>query len=856
MAQRPQGAPPFAQAPTAHSKSKWAQLKLQDLADIEQLIKKSEMYDPSGPTTRKRRAAHLKDFEFFCQEQLGLRDHAAIWDKATIVDNQKKYIGGVAIVAKGVINEKVKVGSLYQIKHTLYWWNARFVDSFSTIFLHWHNELMKFIHLVATHHQLPAESWKKNILTDVELCMLYQAVVQSTTSVDNSQQNYNLWLLAWGTGARPGSLVLADGYGRNDLRSDGTPRGTDDTLRWKDVEFFKKDGQVCFRLTLRFIKGHRDPYKHDYVEMSRTFLYLPDCSPSPQHELDLTLTLLGQAIKRNLFPGGLDYVLSTNDFWLKVDPVVASQPVFTGANQAGSIEVNEPMRVRVVNERLRLMLIRAGLPERNTMYCFRRARIVSTKHEYGVDAARAIAGHADQSKIHESYDTVNVADIDIQAYIRSRETISREEARKIFDQASQTLYAAASTNAKGSLQAELETRLQERESEDEECVNAAKTVKSCIDNTYDLIHSLDASTELERGYTTKYTGHYKATLRSIATPEAEQVLRALEEAVYQRKLTRKKVRSVLRKVILEEIAEETKAQLKTGMAAATKGFAIAGATSGSIRQQIAQGQKEHEASTRERLNAVHALLQEHDSTDQPSHDAAEEENIDIDAYEIQDEMRNPRGEPSHWQDFNNDGVIQIVRESEQIAEGSQDRAGTSSEQSRIDFLKSFVAHTSRQSTGLICRLCVADPTASEDAKKKKKWVLHRLKLHYKGSTHSRKPQLSSAFNTMQKALAGGDVPCPHCPSRLFRSSRSWLDHVEEYHAYELWIKNDSDEEDLEIEDDEMLLEGDDEGVGEEEAEEEEGSDENVQSLPFGGFDTETQDEDGDEEEWQGFDSDA
>jgi len=93
------------------------------------------------------------------------------------------------------------------------------------------------------------------------------------------------------------------------------------------------------------------------------------------------------------------------------------------------------------------------------------------------------------------------------AYIRSRESLSREEPRKIFDQASQTLCAAASTDAKISLQAELETRLQECESEDEECINAARTVKSCIDNAYDLVISLDTSTELGRGYTTKYTGH-------------------------------------------------------------------------------------------------------------------------------------------------------------------------------------------------------------------------------------------------------------------------------------------------------------------------------------------------------------
>jgi hypothetical protein len=100
--------------------------------------------------------------------------------------------------------------------------------------------LLKFIHLVATHHELPSESWQKNVLTDAELSLMYQVVTQATTSVDNLQQHYNLWVLAWGTGARPGSLVLAEGYGRNDKKNDGTLRSTDATLRWSDVEFFRR----------------------------------------------------------------------------------------------------------------------------------------------------------------------------------------------------------------------------------------------------------------------------------------------------------------------------------------------------------------------------------------------------------------------------------------------------------------------------------------------------------------------------------------------------------------------------------------------------------------------------------------
>jgi hypothetical protein len=70
----------------------------------------------------------------------------------------------------------------------------------------------------------------------------------------------------------------------------------------------------------------------DYVEKSRTFLYLPDSSPLPKLELNLTLTLLGQAIKRRLFSGGLEYVLRTDDRWLKIDPVIAKQAVFVTAN--------------------------------------------------------------------------------------------------------------------------------------------------------------------------------------------------------------------------------------------------------------------------------------------------------------------------------------------------------------------------------------------------------------------------------------------------------------------------------------------------------------------------------------------
>ncbi|KAI4693627.1 uncharacterized protein J4E84_002201 [Alternaria hordeiaustralica] len=107
------------------------------------------------------------------------------------------------------------------------------------------------------------------------------------------------------------------------------------------------------------------------------------------------------------------------------------------------------------------------------MCCFRRKRIIETKHEYGEGAAQAIAAHTGDSNAHECYDTVGVGDIDIQSYILGRERadlqMSRREARKMFEQAAQTGYVQYE-NYEITLRAEVEERLREREREDSESV--------------------------------------------------------------------------------------------------------------------------------------------------------------------------------------------------------------------------------------------------------------------------------------------------------------------------------------------------------------------------------------------------
>ena len=98
---------------------------------------------------------------------------------------------------------------------------------------------MKFIHQIATTQRLTTASRPKHFLSENELLMLFQVVMDADRGVKNLKQHYAAWLLAWTTGCRPGSITVGRGYGKDDMMTDGTPRGVDETLRWSDVEFLK-----------------------------------------------------------------------------------------------------------------------------------------------------------------------------------------------------------------------------------------------------------------------------------------------------------------------------------------------------------------------------------------------------------------------------------------------------------------------------------------------------------------------------------------------------------------------------------------------------------------------------------------
>lgn len=55
---------------------------------------------------------------------------------------------------------------------------------------------MKWIHQVATEFSLLTAFFKKEHLADTEISMLFRVVLDSTTGVQNLEQQYAAWCLA------------------------------------------------------------------------------------------------------------------------------------------------------------------------------------------------------------------------------------------------------------------------------------------------------------------------------------------------------------------------------------------------------------------------------------------------------------------------------------------------------------------------------------------------------------------------------------------------------------------------------------------------------------------------------------
>ena len=103
--------------------------------------------------------------------------------------------------------------------------------------------------------QLSKGEREKLLLTETELLMLFTVLGSAVVGVENLVQHYSIWLLAFGTDVRPGSITVGPGYARSSKLPNGQLRGVDETLRWKDVKFFKKVSNIDhFPPTIQYLR--------------------------------------------------------------------------------------------------------------------------------------------------------------------------------------------------------------------------------------------------------------------------------------------------------------------------------------------------------------------------------------------------------------------------------------------------------------------------------------------------------------------------------------------------------------------------------------------------------------------------
>lgn len=171
-------------APPAVPVSKQMKRKFQQLAANQELIQKlqkpaeeSRYYDKAAPSTVARRQRARSNFEEFCKIAYGKTEQDDIFNIETITDYTCRFIEGMASMAAGKLSEKPKAGTLYQLKEALQWWIICTITNFSSIAQAFHNRVNAHIHMLAIDMQLSTEVRAKNILTDSELELLFDQIM-------------------------------------------------------------------------------------------------------------------------------------------------------------------------------------------------------------------------------------------------------------------------------------------------------------------------------------------------------------------------------------------------------------------------------------------------------------------------------------------------------------------------------------------------------------------------------------------------------------------------------------------------------------------------------------------------------
>jgi hypothetical protein len=159
------------------------------------------------------------NFEEFGKVVHGKTDPADVYNTDTIIDYVCRFIEGYGRLTVGMLVDKVKIGTLYDLKVAMQRWAIVLIPCFSVIADVFHTRVSRHIHMTAADLKLPTEVRAKNILTYSELELFFAQIMRETQRVASWKQTYVACVLAYITATRPDSFLVTKGY------SQGAPIG-------------------------------------------------------------------------------------------------------------------------------------------------------------------------------------------------------------------------------------------------------------------------------------------------------------------------------------------------------------------------------------------------------------------------------------------------------------------------------------------------------------------------------------------------------------------------------------------------------------------------------------------------------
>ncbi|RAR16573.1 hypothetical protein DDE83_000140 [Stemphylium lycopersici] len=662
---------------------------------LEQPATEAMFYDPAAPSTVARRQRVRANFKMFCEVFYNETEETEMYAAETLTDRVCRFMEGIAKACKGKLAEKVKVSTLIQNRQSLEWWIRVLTPSFSTFSQEFTTRVSRHIHMIARLQNLSTENRKKNNLGEFELELFWGQIQVEQKKLANLKQHYVAWVLAFITGARPGSFTVSSRYRKGAsmggaVSASVPPRQESHTLRWSDVTFERMGQGISCGVVFRFNKGHQDPYRSSYVEGKREWFFPPK---QQLLHLDLSLLLFLLAYERGLFKEDLQALLSGNKRKIDKREEINTQAVFVSAD-------TKDMGYGALNPQLQEMCLSVGLLEYNNMYAFRREAATVTKHSKGLESAQELLNHVPSSKVaYIHYDPKGFGRRDTTAFRLGGPELSIADIRKYFSQAS-SLWKPTGTQKTAT--EEIKIAVEQRLLDNEEYAQLETTLEDILRSCHQFLQDNEVVAEEDSyGHSTRNVAKYRELLNDDVVKmqiETPGLLKRLNDHLAHRKTRRRDIRIALKKEVIETMKSDSAGQ-----------------------QQ-----------------ACNFNASDDDETDED-----EDMNQDVNA--------GSNDEPDSWKTIEEDHIL-VALDNEGAS--TEDKGDT-----RATFIKEWMhlADSDLRRSKIKCLRCRLYPTMPQEAKDKE-WILVKYNTHLKSEVHSRKSQLRRAFMIMQQENGKASCP--------------------------------------------------------------------------------------------------